>query len=94
MRCHLMCVTMMLKTTASEFERRLKDFQDQADREPLEIMRQGRRALVLMSADHYDWLKASARRSHETREASGSIIDAVERAEMDPSHKKLDDLLT
>ncbi|WP_246725054.1 type II toxin-antitoxin system prevent-host-death family antitoxin [Beijerinckia sp. L45] len=84
---------MMLKTSAPEFQRRFDEFRNQARREPLEISRLGQRDLILMSAEHYDWLKASAQRSHKTGDASASIIDAVERAEMDPAHKGLDDLL-
>ena len=59
----------------------------------MEITRHGRRELVLMSADHYDWLMAAARRSHRTAEASSVVVDAVGRAEMDPEHTALDDLL-
>ena len=46
-----------------------------------------------MSAEQYDWLRASAQRSHRTDAAAGVVIDAVERAEMDVEHKPLDDLL-
>ena len=47
-----------------------------------------------MSAEQYDWLRASAQRSHRTDDAADVAIDAVERAEMDAEHKPLDDLLT
>jgi prevent-host-death family protein len=43
-----------------EFQRRFGEFQHQAQREPVSITRHGRRELVLMSADHYDWLVAAA----------------------------------
>jgi len=46
-----------------------------------------------MSADHYDWLLAVARRSHRTTDAGPVVADAVRRAEMDPEHAGLDDLL-
>jgi hypothetical protein len=46
-----------------------------------------------MSADHYDWLVAAARRSHRTAEAEDVVVDAVRRAEMDPEHADLDALL-
>ena len=69
-------------------------FQHEARREPVEITRGGRREFVLMSADQYDWLRASAQRSHRTDTAADLVIDAVERAEMDVEHKSLDDLLT
>ncbi len=83
----------MSQTTAMEFQRRFGEFQHRAQREPVEITRHGRRDLVLMSADHYDWLIAAARRSHRTVEASSVVVDAVRRAEMDPEHVALDELL-
>jgi prevent-host-death family protein len=84
---------LMAQTTAMEFQRRFGEFQHQAQREPVEITRHGRRELVLMSADHYDWLVAAARRTHRTTESAPVIADAVRRAEMDPEHSGLDDLL-
>jgi prevent-host-death family protein len=83
----------MPQTTAMEFQRKFGEFQHQAQREPVEITRHGRRELVLMSADHYDWLMAAARRTHRTADASSVVIDAVRRAEMDPEHTALNDLL-
>jgi prevent-host-death family protein len=84
----------MAQTTAAEFQRKLGEFQHRAQREPVEITRHGRRELVLMSADHYDWLVAAARRSHRTVDAAPVVADAVRRAEMDPEQRGLDDLLT
>ncbi|MGI0135412.1 MAG: type II toxin-antitoxin system prevent-host-death family antitoxin [Candidatus Micrarchaeaceae archaeon] len=83
----------MTQTSAVEFQRKFGDFQHQAQREPVEITRHGRRELVLMSAEHYDWLRAAAQRSHRTAHAAAVVIDAVERAEMDPEHASLNDLL-
>jgi prevent-host-death family protein len=84
----------MTRTTAVEFQRKFGAFQHQAQREPVEITRHGRRDLVLMSADHYDWLMAAARRTHRTADAASVVVDAVRRAEMDPEHTGLDDLLS
>ena len=83
----------MAQTTAVEFQRKFGEFQHQAQREPIEITRHGRRELVLMSADHYDWLIAAARRTHRTADANAVVVDAVRRAEMDPEQVALDDLL-
>lgn len=83
----------MTRTTAVEFQRKFGEYQHRAQREPVEITRHGRRDLVLMSADHYDWLLATAQRSHRTTEASDVVIEAVRRAEMDAEHQPLDDLL-
>ena len=83
----------MSQTTALEFQRNFGAFQHQAQREAVEISRHGRRELVLMSADHYDWLIAAARRTHRTADASSVVVDAVRRAEMDAEHTPLDKLL-
>ena len=83
----------MTRTTALEFQRKIGEFQHRAQREPVEITRHGRRELVLMSADHYDWLVAAAKRTHLTMDAADVVIDAVSRSEMDPEHVALDDLL-
>jgi len=83
----------MTQTTALEFQRKFGEFQHQAQREPVEITRHGRREFVLMSAEHYDWLKAAAQRTHRTNAATEVVIAAVEKAEMDPEHAALDDLL-
>lgn len=79
--------------TAMEFQRNFGDVQHRARREPVEITRHGRREFVLMSADHYDWLVATARRSFRTTESPDVVAEAVRRAEMDPRHAHLDDLL-
>jgi prevent-host-death family protein len=83
----------MSQTTAMEFQRRFGAYQHQARQAPVEITRHGRREFVLMSADHYDWLKAAAGRAHRTEDAAAIVADAVARAEMDPRHAALDDLM-
>lgn len=83
----------MVQTTAVAFQRQFGKFQYQARREPVEITRHGRRELVLMSADYYDWLLAAARRTSRTVNAASVVVDAVRRAEMDPEHADLDALM-
>jgi prevent-host-death family protein len=83
----------MTRTTALEFQRKFGEYQHKAQREPVEITRHGRREFVLMSAEHYDWLRAAAQRTHQTAEASSVVIDAAQRAEMDPIYGELDELL-
>ena len=83
----------MTQTTAMEFQRRFGEFQHKAQREPVEITRHGRRELVLMSAEHYDWLTAAARRTYRTQDAASIVVEAVERAEMDPELAHLDELM-
>ena len=84
----------MPTVSAFEFQRKFGQFQHEARHEPVEITRHGRREFVLMSAEQYDWLRASVQRSHRTDSAADVVIDAVERAEMDVEHKPLDDLMT
>jgi prevent-host-death family protein len=83
----------MSKVSSLEFQRKFGEYQHQAQREPVEITRHGRREFVLMSANHYDWLKAAAQRTHHTADALAIVIEAVEQAEMDPEHAALDELL-
>jgi PHD/YefM family antitoxin component YafN of YafNO toxin-antitoxin module len=84
----------MTTVSTLEFQRNVRRFQDEAGREPVVITDQGQRALVLISADHYDWLSAAAQRTHRTTDAFDAIIAAVERAEMGTEHAHLDNLLT
>lgn len=83
----------MAQASALEFQRRFGEFQHQARREPVEITRHGRREFVLMSADHYDWLIAAAKHTHRTAETPDVVLNAIERAQMDPKHAALDELL-
>lgn len=83
----------MAKATAVEFQRKIGEYQHRAMKEPVEITRHGRRELVLMSSDHYDWLLAAAQRSGRTTEAPQVVIDAVRNARMDPKHVPLDKLM-
>ncbi len=83
----------MVQTTAVAFQRQFGKFQHQARREPVEITRHGRRELVLMSADYYDWLLAAARRTSRTADAASVVVDAVRRAEMEPEQADLDALM-
>jgi prevent-host-death family protein len=83
----------MTRTTAMEFQRKFGEFQHKAQRGPVEITRHGRRELVLMSAEHYDWLTAAARRTYRTEDAVPIVVEAVGRAEMDPELAHLDELM-
>jgi prevent-host-death family protein len=56
----------MTQISVSELQRRFGEVRHQARREPVEITRHGRREFVLMSAEHYDWLAAAAKRTHWT----------------------------
>jgi len=83
----------MPTVSALDFQRKFGEFQHQAQREPVEITRHGRREFIMMSAEHYDWLKAAAQRTHRTTDIADVVLAAVERSEMDQEHTLLDDLL-
>ncbi len=83
----------MTTTTILNFRLEFDAFQQYARREPVEITRHGRRAFVLMSAEHYDWIRAAGRRTHRTSNTAAVIINTVKRADMDPEHDALDELL-
>jgi hypothetical protein len=85
---------MSTTTIFFKFLRKLAAFQQHARRGPVEITLDGRRAFVLMPAEHYDWIRAASRRVHRTSNATSVVIRTVERAEMDPEHTALDELLT
>src|SRR5258708_19188156 len=72
--------TAMTTTTILNFRREFDAFQQYARREPVEIIRPGRRAFVLMSAEHYDWLRAAGRRTHRTSNTAAVVINTVKRA--------------
>jgi prevent-host-death family protein len=83
----------MTQATAQQFQRNFGEYQHQARREPVEITRHGRRELVLMSAERYDWLIAAAKRSHAVEDLPDTIIDAVRTAKMDKRHNHLNKLM-
>jgi prevent-host-death family protein len=83
----------MATTTAREFQRKMGEFQHRARSEPVEITRHGRRELVLMSAEQYDWMRAVMQRSFRTEESPDFVIEAVRKAKMHPRHNHLDKLL-
>jgi prevent-host-death family protein len=83
----------MVTTTSLNYQRHIGEFQHRAQKEPVEITRHGRRELVLMSAERYDWLLAAVKRSHRTVDLPETIIDAIRRSKMDPRHNHLNKLL-
>jgi prevent-host-death family protein len=80
-------------TTILKFRREFDAFQQCARYEPVEVTCHGRRAFVLMSAEHYDWIKAAGRRTHRNFKTTAVFVDTVVQAAMDPEHAALDALL-
>ncbi len=56
----------MPTVSALEFQRTFGRFQHEAQREPVEITRHGRREFVLMSAEQHDWLGYSGAIARKT----------------------------
>lgn len=83
----------MSQTTAQQFQRKFGEYQHKAQREPVEITRHGRRELVLMSVERYDWLMAAAKRSHAVEDLPDTIVEAVRAAKMDKRHNRLNKLV-
>jgi len=83
----------MVQMSTLRLQRRGGEFLRWARREPVEILHHGKREFVLMSAEHYDWLRATVKRAHRTVDAPQHVVDAVERAEMDPKKDALGELL-
>jgi hypothetical protein len=46
-----------------------------------------------MSAEHYDWIRGCQSMAHRTSNTATVVISTVERAEMDPEHAAVDELL-
>jgi prevent-host-death family protein len=76
----------MVTTTSLNYQRHIGEFQHRAQKEPVEITRHGRRELVLMSAERYDWVLAAVKRSHRTVDLPETIIDAIRRAHIQHNH--------
>lgn len=83
----------MAEVSALEFQRNFGKYQDMAQREPIVITSHGLAAFVLMPAKQYDLLKTVRMRAHKTTEAVEMVVEAVERAEMDPRHEHLNELM-
>jgi prevent-host-death family protein len=67
----------MTTTAISKFRREFDAFLKYSRCELVEITRDGRRTFVLMSAEHYDWIRAASRRAHRTSHTTTIVINAV-----------------
>lgn len=83
----------MPQATAQQFQRKFGEYQHKARHEPVEITRHGRRELVLMSAERYDWLLTASQRSHAVQDLPDTIVEAVRSAKMAKRHGRLDKLM-
>ena len=77
----------------ADFHRKMDHYLQMAQHEPIRITRQGSRHLVILSAERYEQMRLVTQRSYYAHELPESLIEAVKRAEMDPRHAALDELL-
>jgi len=83
----------MNEITALEFQRNLGKYTREAHRQPVEITNHGRRDLVLLSAEYFDWLNVAVKRAHKTEDSNAFMLKAVQQSRMSPEYDKLNEEL-
>jgi prevent-host-death family protein len=82
----------MTKVSSLEFQRQVDKFLHEAQRGPIEITHHGRRDLVLLSAEYFDWLNAAAKRAHATADgANPFMLEALNASDMSIDHTHLNE---
>jgi PHD/YefM family antitoxin component YafN of YafNO toxin-antitoxin module len=85
----------MIEIAATEFAKRLTRYRQAAQCEPVAVSHRGRITVVLIAKHDYDdyvRLKRLATRALRVEDMSDEAIEALETAEMNPSHAHLDAL--
>jgi prevent-host-death family protein len=67
----------MKSATSTEFRRRFGQVRKAARKKPISITRRGKRAFVVMSAEHYDLLKSASEVDPKTRLRLLRLFDAA-----------------
>lgn len=80
-----------MKVTSSEFIRRVGEYQDRAQLEPVVVMKRKREHTVLLSAEEYRRLRRRARIVQRIEEMSETEISAISRSEVPAGYEGLDD---
>jgi len=83
-----------VRVTASQFIRNVGRYQDEAQKEPVIVVKRDREYTVLVSAGEYRELRRRARIVQRTADMSEAEIEAIGRAEVPPGHEHLDDELS
>lgn len=86
----------MVEVPATEVAKRFSRYRQAAQREPVAVTHHGRVTEVLISKQDYDEymrLKSQATRALWAWEMSDEMLEALQRAEMDPEHDHLDALM-
>jgi PHD/YefM family antitoxin component YafN of YafNO toxin-antitoxin module len=83
----------MIRVSATEFGKEVGRYQDLALSQPVIVTRNGRDRTVMISAKEYERLKRRDRQVFAAGELPDNILEAVTRAEMDPRHDHLNELV-
>jgi prevent-host-death family protein len=85
---------MVMKVTASEFQKSFGALSDRALRAPVTITKQGRDHLVVMSVDEYARLKRRDRKVGLAEELPDEWLEAIRTSKVPDEHAALDDELS
>lgn len=83
----------MIRVSSTEFGKEVGRYQDAALSQPVIVTRNGRDRTVMISAEEYLRLKRRDRRVFAAGELPDETVEAIRRAEMDPRHAHLDDII-
>jgi hypothetical protein len=83
----------MIRVSEREFIRDVARYKDLAQAEPIIVTHDGLDRTVMISVEEYRRLQHRDRQVYAAGELPEEWLDAVERAEMDPRHNHLDELL-
>ena len=86
-------MTDMIRVSSTEFGKEVGRYQDAALTQPVVVTRNGRDRTVMISAEEYIRLKRRDRRVFAAGELPDDIVEAIARADMDPRHDHLNDLV-
>ena len=79
----------MLTISAAEFQRDFGRYQDEAQKHPVSIRRDGGSSLVVLAEDEYRRLKRRDRLAFKTEDLDDATIAAILDGGMDPHHDRL-----
>jgi len=78
-----------MEVSLTEFQRKVGLYEDQARRQPVHLMKNGRKDLVLLSAEEYERLKRRDRQALLLEELSETDRRAILDARMSEEHRHL-----
>ena len=79
-----------IQVTSAEFKKNFGELQAKAQREPITVTNHGKPRSVLMSAEKYQQLMQSYRRSLKVTELTDEELALIMASKVHPRHKHLD----